>query len=94
MELNEKILRFAKMVDLQLVESIGRAGIMYYKVFSDCGVEVGRIDIDCTYEHFLEHVVANAVSEVNRLYSVNEEIGQANKELCEDLEYIRAETEL
>lgn len=93
MQLNEKILRFAKMVDLQLVET-SRYGIVYYKVFTDCGVEVGRIDIDCTYEHFLEHVVANAVSAVNRLYSVNEEIGQANKELCEDLSSIRAETEL
>lgn len=93
MELNEKILRFAKMVDLQLVETIGRAGIKYYKVFTDCGVEVGRIDIDCSYEQFLENVVACAVSEVDRLYNVNEENGQANKELCEDLSSIRAETE-
>lgn len=94
MELNEKILRFAKMVDLQLVETIGRAGFKYYKVFTDCGVEVGRIDIDYSYENFLEHVVACAVSEVDRLHSVNEELGEANKELCDDLSSIRAETEL
>lgn len=55
--------------------------------------ENGRIDIDCPYDDFLECVVACAVSEVDRLYSVNEEIGQANKELCEDLSSIRAETE-
>ena len=94
MELNEKILRAARLCDLKIVEHVGRAGIMYYKVFADCGVEVARIDPDCSYEVFIEQVAATAVGEVNRLYSVNEEIGQANKELCEDLESIRAETEL
>ena len=69
MELNKKILRFAKMVDLQLVETIGRAGIKYYKVFTDCGVEVGRIDIDCSYEDFLEQIAATTVGEVNRIYT-------------------------
>lgn len=70
MELNEKILRFAKMVDLQLVET-SRFGLKYYKVFTNGGVEVGRIDIDSSYEEFLENVVANAVHKLN---CVNAEI--------------------
>ena len=93
MELNEKILKFANALNLQMIEDIGKAGIKYYKVYVDYSVEVGRIDADCSYDEFLETVAINAVKEVERLYSVNEEIGQANKELCEDLSSIRAETE-
>lgn len=93
MQLNEKILRLAKMLELQMVGYVGKAGIKYYEILTSCGVEIGIIDIDCSYEEFLENVVANAVSRVNMLYSVNEEIEQANKKLCEDLSSIRAETE-
>lgn len=69
MELNEKILRFARLCDLKIVEHVGRAGIKYYKIFTDCGVEIARIDPDCPYEDFLEQIAATTVGEVNRIYT-------------------------
>jgi hypothetical protein len=65
MQLNEKILRFASALNLQIVEDIGKSGKKYYKVLTYLDVEVGRIDVDCSYEEFLEHVVANAVHKVD-----------------------------
>lgn len=69
MQLNEKILRFANVLNLQIVEDIGKSGIKYYKVLTYFGVEIGRIDIDCSYEDFLEQIAATTVGEVNRIYT-------------------------
>ena len=68
MQLNEKILKFANALNLQIVECNGRAGLKYYKVLTGyCLIEIGRIDIDCSYEQFLENIAVGAVHEVDRL---------------------------
>lgn len=93
-QLNEKILKLANALNLQIVEIVGKAGIKYYKVFTASGIEIGRIGFNCPYKQFLEQITVNAVSEVDRLHSVNEELGEANKELCDDLSSIRAEYDI
>lgn len=67
MQLNEKILKFANALNLQIVECNGRAGLKYYKVLTGyCLIEIGRIDIDCSYEQFLETIAANAINEAEK----------------------------
>lgn len=65
-QLNERILRFAYPLGLYFVDCVGSAGIKYYKVFTYFDVEVGKIDIDCSYEQFLEQVVTVAMSELEK----------------------------
>lgn len=75
MQLNEKILKFANALNLQMVEAIGKSGIKYYKVLTGyCLIEIGRIDIDCSYERFLENIAVGAVHEVDMLGRVYDDI--------------------
>lgn len=65
-ELNEKILGFAYSLGLYFVDCVGSAGIKYYKVFTYYDVEVGRVDLNCSYKDFLEQVVTVAISELEK----------------------------
>lgn len=58
-----------------MVEDIGKSGIKYYKVFTGyCLIEIGRIDIDCSYEEFLENIAVGAVHEVDMLGRVYDDM--------------------
>lgn len=92
--INEKIIGFAAKNSLSVLGQYGRdrkaREVKNYTISTDRRIVLGRIKPDCTYEEFLEVVASRAISEIERLYCVNEEIWQTNDELCKELESIRA----
>ena len=88
-QLNERILKFVKVRELQIVETVGRAGFEYYKVFTNSDVEIGRVDFNCSYDDFIEHIAHCAVSEIDRLCGIIDELVRDNKQLVDDLSVIR-----
>lgn len=93
--INEKIIEFGANNALNILGNYGRdrkrREVKSYTISTECGIVLGTIKPDCSYEQFLEKIAIKAISEAKGLYDLTDAMEAAYNELYENYAALKEE---